>query len=122
MAVAAAHDGRAISGNSVEIAGGRPAAPVVLVEAAAGEPIARADLARPAPDLLEGLLDRLRRSKIELRHLEAPPHEVHVRIEPARGHESAAQIDALGGPGIAREIRRTPDRDHASIPREERLG
>ena len=84
--------------------------------------MARADLSRPAPDLLEGLLDGLRRSKIELCHLEAPPHEVHVRVEPARGHEPAAQIDALGSPGIAREVRRTPDRDHAAIPREQRLG
>src|SRR4051812_2859871 len=110
MAVAAAHDGRAIPRNSIEVGGGRPAAPVVLVEAAAGEPIARADLSRPVPDLLEGLLDGLRRSKIELRHLEAPPHEVHMRVEPARGHKPAAQIDALGGTGIAREVRCTPDR------------
>src|SRR5882762_1401942 len=120
MAVAAAHDGWAISRDSVEIGRGRPSAPAVLVEPAPGEPPSVADVARAAPDLLERLLDRLRPAEIELRHLKAPPHEVHVRVEPAGSHEPAAQIDPLGPTGVAREVGRAPDRGNAAVAREQR--
>src|SRR5439155_20388425 len=96
MAAAAAHDCRTIAGHSTEVGRGRPAAPVVLVEATAGEPLPWRELARAATDLLQRLLDRLPRAEVELRHLKAPPHEVHVRVEPAGCHEPGPQIDALG--------------------------
>ena len=122
MAIAAAHDCRTIAGHPIEVGRGRPAAPVVLVEAPAREPLPRHELAHAATDDLERFLDRLGRAQIDLRHLKAPPHEVDVRVEPSRGHQATTKIDALRRTGLAGEIGGAPDRGYAPIAREQRLG
>ena len=122
VTVTAAHHRRSISGDPIEIGRGWPAAPVVLVEPPAGEPLARRELARPASDQVEGRFDCLRVAEIDLRHLKAPPHEVHVRVEPARRHQATTQIHALGGPRVPREIGLSSNRGHAPVAREKSLG
>jgi hypothetical protein len=47
---------------------------------------------------------------------------MHVRIEPTRSHESAAEIDALGAGCLASDIGGAPDRDHTAVAREQRIG
>ena len=122
VTVTAAHHRGPVPGHPIELRRGRPASPVVLVEAAAGEPRAGRELARPTADDLEGLVERLCGAQIDLGHLEAPPHEVHVRVEPARGHQSAAKIDALGARRVAREVGFAADRSDTTVTREKRLG
>src|SRR5438094_2597044 len=104
VTVTAAHQRRSTSGDPIETGRGWPAAPVVLVEPPAGEPLARRELARPASDQVEGRFDRLRVAEMDLRHLKAPPAEVHARVEPARRHQATTQIHALGGPRVPPEL------------------
>jgi hypothetical protein len=47
---------------------------------------------------------------------------MHVRVEPTRSHESAAQIDALDAGRLASNIGGAPYRDHTAVAREQRIG
>ena len=120
--IAAAHHGRTISGHTVEIRRSGPAAPVVLVEPSAGQPLPRPQVAGATADQLESLVDGLGVSEIDLRHLEAPPHEVDVRVEPAGRHQATAEIHALRRPGVPREVGCAPDRGDTAVAREESVG
>ncbi|OLE77079.1 MAG: hypothetical protein AUG02_02650 [Chloroflexi bacterium 13_1_20CM_2_70_9] len=122
MAVAAAQHRRAVAGGAIELGRGRPATPEVLVEPSSGEPPPRLQRRGARGDDGERLVDGLRAPQVHLAHLEAPPHEVDVRVEPARDHESAAEIHALRTARLTSELGGPADRRDAAVPRQERLG
>src|SRR5437762_14119568 len=95
MAVAAAQRRGVAMADAVELAGVRPAAPAVLVEAPAEDPAVPGQTPGVRVDLRERLVHGRGLADVDAPHLLRPPDEVHVCIAPARDHEPAAQVDLL---------------------------
>jgi hypothetical protein len=121
MPVAAPERGRSSTGDAIQLGRGRPAAPDVLVEAPPEDPCVLGQTSRVGLRPRERLVDRLRFAQVKLSHLHRPPHEVDVRVGPARHHEPAAKVDALRAIRFACELARIAEGNDATVAREERL-
>ena len=122
VAIAAAQHRVVARRHPIEIDRCRPAAPVVLVEAATEDPGAFRQVARVRRDAFQGLLQCRGVRDVEPRHLLRPPDEVHVRVEPAGDHEPAAKVHRLRVTGVAAHLIAPADGGDASVAREERFG